>query len=80
MNKLKWYLKQILPLKYVNTFTEKGIRKKCVFRMWFGRCFDIGYYSLLTDWTKKQPDITYLEKLKATLDRENDECPASKIW
>ena len=46
MNKLKWYFKQLLPLKYVSTFTENGIRKRCIFRMWFGRSFNVRYFNL----------------------------------
>jgi hypothetical protein len=41
MERIKWYIKQLLPLKYESTFREKGVMKHCVWRMWFGRCFDI---------------------------------------
>ena len=46
MKKLIYYLKQLLPLFYVSTFTEKGQRKLCIFRMWFGHSFNVRYYDL----------------------------------
>ena len=39
MTKIKWYIKQIIPLRYVSHYIEDGVRKKTVFRMWFGRVF-----------------------------------------
>ena len=45
MEKLKWYLKQLLPLRYETTYTEHngGLRfpKRCAWRMWMGRCFAV---------------------------------------
>ena len=36
-----WYAKQLLPLTYRTRYTEAGVRHFTVWRMWFGRCFDI---------------------------------------
>jgi len=46
MNRLSWCLKQLLPFQYVSTYTEDEQRKLSVFRMWFGRCFNVRTYSL----------------------------------
>jgi hypothetical protein len=46
MERLRWYLKQLLPLTYLTTFTEAGRRRLCVWRMWLGRCFDVRYFDL----------------------------------
>jgi hypothetical protein len=38
-----WYIKQLLPLTYWTTYTETESGKKffVIWRMWFGRSFDI---------------------------------------
>ena len=36
-----WYLKQLLPLTYRTTYGEDGRKHFVVWRMWFGRCFDV---------------------------------------
>ena len=41
MNRVKWYLKQLLPLTYRTEFAEGGKRKVAVWNMWFGRCYNI---------------------------------------
>lgn len=41
MDKLLWYLKQLLPLRYVTQYGENGEWYVSTWRMWFGRCFDI---------------------------------------
>jgi len=46
MERLKWYLKQLLPFTYVTTFTENDQRRLCVWRMWLGRCFSVSTYNL----------------------------------
>lgn len=46
MNRVIWYLKQLLPLTYRTTYTENGQRHFSVWRMWFGRCFDIDDYMI----------------------------------
>lgn len=46
MERFKWYLKQVLPLGYVTTFTENGKRRLCIWRMWLGRCFNTRYFDL----------------------------------
>lgn len=41
--RIKWYFKQLLPLMYVSEYGEANSDKRfvTVWRMWFGRCFDI---------------------------------------
>lgn len=35
-----WYVKQLLPLKYLSHYSDgAGRRHFCQWRMWFGRCF-----------------------------------------
>ena len=46
MERFKWYLKQLLPLMYWTTYAEKGIDKIVIWRMWFGRCFNIHEFNL----------------------------------
>jgi hypothetical protein len=41
MNKLIWYLRQLLPLHYRTRYTENGQRHFAVWQMWFGRCFSV---------------------------------------
>ena len=41
MDKLLWYVKQLLPLKYRTIYGEGGKWYICEWRMWFGRCFSI---------------------------------------
>ena len=44
MNKLIWYIKQLLPLTYRTTYTENGKKHYTVWNMWFGRNFNIDDY------------------------------------
>jgi len=46
VERLRWYLKQLLPLVYVTTFTENGRRRLCVWRMWMGHSFNERYFDL----------------------------------
>lgn len=41
MNKIMWYLWQLLPFEYQTVFldTSNGNYYHSVWRMWFGRCF-----------------------------------------
>lgn len=42
MNNLIWHLKQLFPLTYRSTYGDSaGRRHFTVWRMWFGRCFDV---------------------------------------
>lgn len=41
-----WYIKQLLPLLYVSTYTEDGQRKLAIWRMWLGRCYNVREYTL----------------------------------
>ncbi len=40
-NRITWYMRQLLPLTYRTTYIEGGVKHYTVWRMWFGRCFDI---------------------------------------
>ena len=41
LGKLGWYLRQLVPSTYRSHYEEKGVKHFVVWRMWFGRCFDI---------------------------------------
>lgn len=41
LDRFIWYLKQLLPLTYRKTYGEGGRKHFTVWRMWFGRCFDV---------------------------------------
>lgn len=42
MNKIKWAIKQLLPLTYRTEYRDEQERKHyTVWKMWFGRCFNI---------------------------------------
>ncbi len=43
---LLWYLKQLLPLTYRSHYGKDGKEMFCVWRMWFGKCFDIEEYAI----------------------------------
>jgi len=40
----KWAITQLLPLTYRSHFERDGKKHFSVWRMWFGRCFDIEDY------------------------------------
>jgi hypothetical protein len=39
--RIKWYVKQTIPLTYRTTYRENGVKHFTVWRMWFGRCFAV---------------------------------------
>lgn len=43
--RLRWYVRQLLPLRYESTYIARGLRgdyqERCTWRMWFGRCFQV---------------------------------------
>jgi len=41
MNKIKWYARQMLPLRYESNYEQNGKPVHCTWRMWFGRCFNV---------------------------------------
>lgn len=46
MRVLWWYLKQLLPLQYITEYRDADHYWLCIWRMWFGRCFNVKYYEL----------------------------------
>jgi len=46
MNKILWYLKQLFPLRYKSEYMENGEKCLCIWRMWFGRCYNIKAWSV----------------------------------
>ncbi len=47
MNKLIYYLKQLLPLKYHSKYSlQNGEKKLTVWRQWFGKPFEIQHFTL----------------------------------
>jgi hypothetical protein len=47
--RIKWYFKQLLPLRYETTYRENGVPFLVIWRMWMGRCFACRYFPLVTD-------------------------------
>jgi hypothetical protein len=41
MAKLKWMIKQLLPLTYRTRYEENGKKYYSVWNMWFGRSYNI---------------------------------------
>lgn len=41
MNRILWYIKQLLPLTYRTHYKKAGKKYFCVWNMWFGKCFNI---------------------------------------
>ncbi len=48
MASLKWYLEQLLPLKYKSNYKSEGKKLNTVWNMWFGKCFNIETKELKT--------------------------------
>ena len=46
MSRLVWMLRQLFPLTYRTTYTQDGERRFAIWRMWFGRCFDVADYAI----------------------------------
>jgi hypothetical protein len=46
LRKLEWYARQLLPLTYVSKYGQDNKTMLCIWRMWFGRCFNVRYYEL----------------------------------
>ncbi len=51
MEKIKWYIKQLLPLQYISQYSvihkdATPEKKLSIWRMWFGRCFWHREYTL----------------------------------
>jgi len=41
INEIKWYLKQLIPLTYWTKYRENNKNYFCVWKMWFGKPFDV---------------------------------------
>ena len=46
MSKIKWYFKQLLPLKFESKYIENGAQKLTLWKMWFGKCYNIRTYNI----------------------------------
>lgn len=46
MNKIIWFLKQLFPLTYRSHYIEKNKKMFCVWRMWFGKSFNIETFEI----------------------------------
>lgn len=44
--RLRWYVRQILPLRYESRYREGGKPILCIWRMWLGRCFNVRSFVL----------------------------------
>lgn len=40
MNKIIWFIKQILPLTYRSHYIQDGKKHFSVWNMWFGKCYN----------------------------------------
>jgi len=47
LDKIIWYFKQLLPLMYVTEYGEEGKQFVTVWRMWFGRCFNVRKWEIV---------------------------------
>jgi hypothetical protein len=47
LRKIKWYLKQLLPLTYHSKYECGGNKKICIWKMFLGICYDIEEYSIV---------------------------------
>jgi hypothetical protein len=47
MRKIKWFLKQLLPLTYRTHYKLGGKPTFCVWQMWFGKCFNIDQHQIV---------------------------------
>ena len=47
MKAVFWYLKQLLPLTYRASFEFEGKKIFSVWRMWFGKVFDLEEFEIL---------------------------------
>lgn len=47
LNKIIWLLKQSLPLTYRSEYYEEGKNKFSVFKMWFGKCYNIDTFEII---------------------------------
>lgn len=47
MNKIKWYLKQLLPLSYRSRYKENGKKYFTVWNMFLGKCFNQETYEIV---------------------------------
>ena len=43
---MAWYLKQILPLTYVSEYINNDKKFVTIWKMWFGRCFNIRTFEI----------------------------------
>ena len=46
-NKIIWLVKQLFPFQYFSEYTENGVKKLTIFRMFFGRTFAVKTWDLL---------------------------------
>ena len=46
MNKIKWCIKQLLPLTYRSKYKSDGKDYFCVWNMWFGKSYNIETYEI----------------------------------
>ena len=39
--RIGWYIKQLVPLRYVSTYSSDNTRRRVTWRMWLGHCYNI---------------------------------------
>jgi hypothetical protein len=45
-NKVEWYLRQLLPLTYRTTYQTEGKKYFVVWKMWFGRSYNVDSFEV----------------------------------
>jgi hypothetical protein len=46
LNKILWYLKQLFPLSYYSHYLQDGFEKVCVWKMLFGKCYNVKTFTV----------------------------------
>lgn len=46
MDKLKWYLRQLIPHICYTTYTKNSIKYFCIWKMWMGRSYNITRFKI----------------------------------
>ena len=49
IEKIKWFLRQLLPLTYRSRYTSNNEPHFCVWKMWLGKCYQVEDYVIQTN-------------------------------
>lgn len=48
MKKITWVLKQLFPLTYWSRYEKGGKKVFCIWKMWFGKCYEITEFEIVS--------------------------------